>query len=296
MKNLYIVHGTLGAGKTTFINNLLKINLLDKLLIIENEFASESIDASLLNTQSVLEINGKCICCNIEDDLRNILSQIAKSEEYKNVLIETTGVASLTNLLNKVFLYDFFLQNYKIIQIIMLVDLTKFEELSTNQESLVNMQLSDLLVLNKSDLVDSKLLKKIKSKVNKINQNFYVTTRSNIEYDFTLQGSEIESRFFENINKVNTTSHEDENMFYIFDQNIEIDPEKLKKVILNLGDNIERVKGYFHFNNLFFKVSYASKFLEIETSTKLKTTKIVFIGKNINTNKINLDLNKQNEN
>ena len=49
MTDIYIISGFLGAGKTTFIQNLLKqIPKNEKVVIIENDFGEINFDASLL--------------------------------------------------------------------------------------------------------------------------------------------------------------------------------------------------------------------------------------------------------
>lgn len=48
MTDIYIISGFLGAGKTTFIQNLLKqIPKNEKVVIIENDFGEINFDASL---------------------------------------------------------------------------------------------------------------------------------------------------------------------------------------------------------------------------------------------------------
>lgn len=51
---IYIISGFLGAGKTTFIQKLLKEAFVkDKVVLIENDFGEISVDAALLKTGGV---------------------------------------------------------------------------------------------------------------------------------------------------------------------------------------------------------------------------------------------------
>ena len=66
-----IVTGFLGAGKTTFINQLLKQNKEVKIGLIENEFGEVSIDARLITDyqpESIMELNNGCICCTLYNE------------------------------------------------------------------------------------------------------------------------------------------------------------------------------------------------------------------------------------
>ena len=47
---LYLVHGSLGSGKTTFITGLLKQPEFKNSYIIENEFANQNIDERTLSS------------------------------------------------------------------------------------------------------------------------------------------------------------------------------------------------------------------------------------------------------
>ena len=71
MTDIYIISGFLGAGKTTFIQNLLKqIPKNEKVVIIENDFGEINFDASLLSQcgYEVKALNSGCICCSIYEN------------------------------------------------------------------------------------------------------------------------------------------------------------------------------------------------------------------------------------
>ena len=71
----------LGAGKTTFIQNLLKqIPKNEKVVIIENDFGEINFDASLLSQcgYEVKALNSGCICCSIYENFVESLVDIVK--------------------------------------------------------------------------------------------------------------------------------------------------------------------------------------------------------------------------
>ena len=70
-REIYIISGFLGAGKTTLIQKLMKEAFQNKkVALIENDFGEISIDASLLKSGGVevKEMNSGCICCSLSGD------------------------------------------------------------------------------------------------------------------------------------------------------------------------------------------------------------------------------------
>jgi len=97
---IYIISGFLGAGKTTFIKEILKQNTGRKIAIIENEFGSESIDAKILNKSNfyVTEISNGCICCTLKGDFVKAITEIEIKYTPDILIIEPTGVSKLSEM------------------------------------------------------------------------------------------------------------------------------------------------------------------------------------------------------
>src|SRR5665213_613916 len=97
---IYLIHGGLGAGKTSLVKDMLTTDKNFKsAIVIENEFAAENIDAQILSNHiphsNILEISGGCICCSSSEELISVLQQISQKITVPvPVIIETTGVAS----------------------------------------------------------------------------------------------------------------------------------------------------------------------------------------------------------
>ncbi|MBI9010917.1 MAG: GTP-binding protein [Clostridiales bacterium] len=96
---LHIISGFLGAGKTTYIKKM--IPLLDgKKAVIENEFGDVSIDVlAFENDVYVKEINSGCICCSLSGDFQQGIKTIYTSLKPDHIIIEPSGVATLSDLL-----------------------------------------------------------------------------------------------------------------------------------------------------------------------------------------------------
>ena len=71
MTKVDIISGFLGAGKTTFIKELIeKVFAGEKLVLIENEFGEIGIDGGFLQDAGIeiTEMNSGCICCTLVGD------------------------------------------------------------------------------------------------------------------------------------------------------------------------------------------------------------------------------------
>lgn len=104
--NILIVSGFLGAGKTTFIKELIRRTDTSP-VILENEYGADSIDAKeLRSTDSVskklevLEFMEGCVCCTMKDSFVNSVLTIYSGLSPEYLIIEPTGVGKLSNIIN----------------------------------------------------------------------------------------------------------------------------------------------------------------------------------------------------
>lgn len=99
---LVLIVGFLGAGKTTFLRDLLPVLEARGLqpFVIINDYANARVDASSLQKEgrSVAPINGNCICCDSVIELINVLLEIPE-DPRRIVLIEANGTTDPTVLI-----------------------------------------------------------------------------------------------------------------------------------------------------------------------------------------------------
>lgn len=151
---LYLINGPLGAGKTTFLRQLLKQPEFLDARIIENEFASTSVDTEQLHDHQaeVQTIAGVCICCSTGDELTDALKLLATSTEP--VVIEATGVANSLKLIEKIVVADM-LDYYDIKHAVFILDAV---EASGNLKATIatyrhELQAADTVLISKTDLL-----------------------------------------------------------------------------------------------------------------------------------------------
>ncbi len=105
MTKVDIISGFLGAGKTTFIKELIaKVFKGEKVVLIENEFGEIGIDSRFMQDCGieVTEMNSGCICCTLVGDFAKALKQVTEEFKPDRVIIEPSGVGKLSDVASAV--------------------------------------------------------------------------------------------------------------------------------------------------------------------------------------------------
>lgn len=99
---LDIVSGFLGAGKTTFIQKLIRdVYRGEKVAVLENEFGEISLDGETLARRGIAveSVRAGCICCTAAGELSQNILAIADRYRPDRIVIEPTGLALLSDVL-----------------------------------------------------------------------------------------------------------------------------------------------------------------------------------------------------
>lgn len=106
MKNkeipVLLLTGYLGSGKTTLLNHILNNRRGIRFAVIVNDIGEVNIDASLIQRDGIVgndpdagdlvALQNGCICCTLQMDLVNQLSQLANSGNFDYIVIEASGI------------------------------------------------------------------------------------------------------------------------------------------------------------------------------------------------------------
>ena len=97
---ILLLTGYLGSGKTTLVNNILTNKKGIKFAVIVNDIGEINIDAALIQKGGVVDqkddslvaLQNGCICCSLQFDLVEQLSDIVKSGKFDYIVIEASGI------------------------------------------------------------------------------------------------------------------------------------------------------------------------------------------------------------
>ena len=175
-----IITGFLGSGKTTLLNHWVNSPELKDTLALINEFGDVGLDHELVQSvdDTVVLLGSGCICCSLQGALIDCLAQnLVKSQQgvipkFNRVLIETTGLADPAGVIATLNGDEYLMQNFYYAGTVTVVD-AKFiaDQLKKQYEAVKQIALSDLILISKTDLVDSDDLDPIIDICRKINPN-----------------------------------------------------------------------------------------------------------------------------
>jgi len=249
--SVYLITGFLGAGKTTFLKNLLELSKDKKIGIIVNEFGSVGIDGTLVKKEGIdlVEINnGSIFCSCLSSTFAEGLVAMANTP-IEWLFIESSGFSDPSGM--EKILYDIQPKTgdiYDFRGTICIVDATSFIELSQALEvARKQIEYSHLIVINKADLVDSERLKRLEESIRSLNPVAPIATTSYGRLDYAWLQQNLEnftlpsatSNFNCPSNRPRTLLLEADGVF---------EKEKLKAFLQSLADLAFRIKGFFKLN------------------------------------------------
>jgi len=167
-----ILTGFLGAGKTTLLNYILTEKHGHRIAVIENEFGEINIDAELVlsSDEEIFELTNGCVCCvaTARADLLRILEKLlARREKYDHILVETSGMADPTPVA-QTFFVDPVAAQVQLDAIVTLVD-AKHAAGDLDHHAVDQIVIADRIIMNKVDLVGSRELAELESRVRQLN-------------------------------------------------------------------------------------------------------------------------------
>lgn len=169
IKPVTILTGFLGAGKTTFLNYHLSQNKDIRYAIIENEFGEQGIDSELVvrPEETIVELNNGCLCCTLNANLYDIVNALFdRRDEFNEIIIEATGVADPAGLAEPFVSHPLIKEFFPLKNVICLVDAELIERhLQETEEAINQLAFSDVLLINKTDLVSPGYLQELEEKL-----------------------------------------------------------------------------------------------------------------------------------
>ena len=303
-KSVTILTGFLGAGKTTFLNALLSHQNNRKFAIIENEFGEENIDNDLITRSDgdLIEMNNGCLCCTLNDNLYEILTELYKRRDtFDELVIETTGIADPAGVALP-FLADAAIgRAFELKRVVCLVDAQLLEDqLRDTQEAIKQISFADVVIINKTDTVAADYLPKIQgilaginpfAKIFVGNQNLYPIDEAFAIERTTNEPPQSESTPISGHHHHHHHAHGDiVSLSFRFDEAFDLDflSNRLTAFLMFQAVGVYRVKGIFNVAGKSQKIVVQSvgRNLSIEggapwDDSQARVSRIVFIGKKL---------------
>ncbi len=181
---LTVIGGFLGAGKTTLLNHLLSGDHGLRIAVLVNDFGRINIDSALIRsrTEDTISLANGCACCTIAGDLtKTLLALAAREEPPEAIVLEASGLAdplaiAQVALANPALRMD---------GILAVVDAETAVKLAADPACgatfAAQASAADLVILNKTDLVDETTLSAARATVDEFAPGKPVICTTNAE-------------------------------------------------------------------------------------------------------------------
>ena len=187
-----VLTGYLGAGKTTLLNRILSESHGRRYAVIVNEFGEIGIDNDLIveSDEEIYEMNNGCVCCTVRGDLVRVVEGLMRRPgRFDAIIVETTGLADPAPVAQTFFTDDDVRAKTRLDAVVALVDAKHLPlRLKDSREAEDQIAFADVVVLNKTDLVDEAALAEVEGLVRAINPaaRIHRTTRAGVPLEAVL--------------------------------------------------------------------------------------------------------------
>jgi G3E family GTPase len=169
-----ILTGFLGSGKTTLVNQIIKQNPNIRFGLIINEFGEVGIDGQILDNpqEEITEISNGCLCCVVRSDLVEAIQKMVNTGKVDYIIIETSGLAEPEPIMQTFMTLktDGFNTPIKMDSLVTLVDSLNLEKNLAEYKVIgQQIELADVVVLNKVDDLTSENIEELKLMVKNMN-------------------------------------------------------------------------------------------------------------------------------
>lgn len=234
-----VISGFLGAGKTTLLRKIIA-QLDRKFAIIMNEFGEIGIDTHVIQGKNVdvVELAGGCVCCSLIGEFQDAVREVIEKYHPEIIIVETTGVAEPDALILDI---SDNMQDVRIDSVVTVADADGILRFSSiGRTGAVQIEMADIVLLNKVDLVAQQQLEIVKQRIREFNKKAPIIETTYCDVDIDLLFSlEIEHH----INKVHP-SHRTRFDSFTYMLTKPVDREAFEEMLLKLPSAVYRLKGF----------------------------------------------------
>ncbi|MFD2700350.1 GTP-binding protein [Paenibacillus shunpengii] len=282
-----VLSGYLGSGKTTMLNYVLNNREGLKVAVIVNDMSEINIDAALVKgsanlsrtEEQLVELSNGCICCTLREDLMHEIKRLSEEKRFDYILIESTGISEPMPVA-QTFYYDdeasgIDLTSYARLDcMVTVVDANRFWHDFSSGESLLDrnqgtgeedtrdvvdllidqIEMCNVLVLNKCDLVHEEELIRMESILRKLQPeaHFIRTIQGQIDPKeilntgrFDFEKASLSPGWIKELQKETHTPETDEYGIssFVYRRRRPFHPERLAEFMGTWPEEVVRAKG-----------------------------------------------------
>lgn len=176
---ILIVSGFLGAGKTTFIKELMA-RTGKPFVVLENEYGSTDVDEQVLSAEdnaNVWDLTEGCVCCTKSADLNASVVTIESTLEPEYLIVEPSGVGALSNVIRNLRRIEY--ERITLLRPITVIDGSAFQHDRRAFADIYEdqMRAAGVVVVSKPDHADGTLYQQVEDAVHEVNPQAEVLHR-----------------------------------------------------------------------------------------------------------------------
>lgn len=286
---LYLFTGFLGSGKTTLLKGLLNITpggkneTSAKTGVIVNEFGKINVDGAVLEKDGLemVEINNGSIFCKCLEGtfIKHVAAFADMPVEY--LFIESSGLADPANMESIIKYVNRITEDaFSYEGTICVVDASNFLKLYSSLDTIQRqINFSNLIIVNKTDLVDQTVLERVTEKIREINPITEIIQTSYCRLNEDIFKKDIkEFKKLEPAESLNTRFNRPP-VLVLKTSNI-IDRESLVSFANEIKERVFRVKGFAKLQDGLYRFDVAGDEAALEPTELTKdNSEIVIISK-----------------
>ncbi len=249
----FVITGFLGSGKTTLIINSVKEHLQDKkVAVIVNEFGEVGLDGKVLKNvySEVLEISEGCICCKLSQEFESSLIQLIEDYQPEVVIVETSGTSEPFPIM-----FSLKTVGCSVEGVICVVDSKNFDKYKNEDTAKYQLASSNVIVLNKTDLVSEERLRELEKEIReiksvyKLRNMFEKEEKEPIYVIYRAMKGKVPAEVFEGVGNpidiVREVREQPEHGLFqgVIEFDRELSYEELESYLKSLPKNVYRAKG-----------------------------------------------------
>lgn len=275
----FVITGFLGSGKTTLLLNSAREHFRDKrVAVIVNELGEVGVDGKVLQNaySQVLELPEGCICCSLHGEFEKAIGELRHKYDPEVLLVETSGGAVPFPVILSLQALGCSVEG-----VLCLVDCVNFNRYREDSTTLYQIGGSNVIVLNKTDLVKPEDVDSIQREVLEIWKLYRPTNTFTGEALYTkvkiyrTSYGQLPKEIFEGVYtlpelKSLPEEHNHSHWQKVVNLLQPLDYEDLENRLKNLPENVIRAKGIVKLKHYPYPVAINYTFGYIDAPIEIK--------------------------